>query len=160
MCNGGGEVGLYESQGQFQSNNGEEPRNLRLVRQLDCQDSDGRHSYYRLQDLDGNDAAGNYTVSEHHTNPQIVPSSDFPSQFEDHIRPGIFSPPVQSVQSFTISLGGGPQTPVSVRINGKDYGSLGVFTRWNKTQIVVLVNGQPAADQRQTGNCPGPNRRK
>jgi hypothetical protein len=101
-------------------------------------------------------------VTEHFPSNEPQPSdptSGVPNQFNDSQGAIPFlGLDVYTHQSFTITGPGiAPNTPVAVRVDGKDFGQLAIFRRTNGVvngQVVnptILINGQAAPDQKQMG---------
>jgi RHS repeat-associated protein len=127
------------------------PKGLRLVRGKDCQDFGGRWVDYNLL-RDGNPLPTDeqYSVSEHHTNTDLTPSTNQEANaFYDHISPGwLPGATVSNVQSFTIApTSGGTSQSVIISIDNQDYGSLGIFTKNLGSSLLILINGKSAPSQ-------------
>lgn len=127
---------------------GEKVSQLRLVVKKDCLDLNGRFINYSLVNIiTGNMPNGSYAVTEHLDDGR-PPTSDGPNLFNDTQGAPIMAGQIWNTkQSFTISgpgVSGNPSIPV--RMNGQDFGTLGIFRKANGNfqNPTILINGQAA----------------
>jgi RHS repeat-associated protein len=140
-------------------------KQLRLIVEADCLDSKGRFISYVLTNVVTNKPPnGSYTITENFrdwTGSGPAPhTSDGPNRFDDTQATYFGYPPeMNSKQHFTISGSGiDPNTTIPVRLNGQDYGELGIWRAMPPTgspYAIVFINGTQAASKAAPGTlCP------
>jgi RHS repeat-associated protein len=131
------------------------PSNLRLVPQQDDghDQSDDRNIVYEVQTTSGDYPAGDWYVTEHQTNPNFNGTTNGMSggnelnQFSDEIYPSPAADTkvgTKSTQTFTISpnqgLNAQPSYSIIIRIQGKDYGALGIYVIPGGSRVNGMLN--------------------